>query len=129
MLFSGDVGFYSGALKLHEELSSVDAFDVEMLPGVSSVQYFCAKVPTTWQDAYLISVHGRACNVCGAVRSHAKTFVLTGGAVKAQDVCHELDAAGLGAVEVWIGERLSYADERIVCSGCASWNAPPGAAG
>lgn len=116
VLFSGDVGFYSGALKLHEELSSVDAFDVEMLPGVSSVQYFCAKVPTTWQDAYLISVHGRACNVCGAVRSHAKTFVLTGGAVKAQDVCHELDAAGLGAVEVWIGERLSYADERIVCS-------------
>lgn len=114
VLLSGDVGLYSGASRLRDELDEAGGFEVEMMPGVSSLQYFCAKLQTTWQDACLVSAHGRACNVRGAVQAHAKTFVLTGGATKAHDICRELDECGLGDVDAWVGERLSYPDERIV---------------
>ena len=61
-----------------------------------------------------MSVHGRQADPVGAVRSHPKTFLLTGGQTRAQDICAQLTERGLGAVEIAVGERLSYPDERIV---------------
>lgn len=112
VLLSGDVGFYSGALALYEKL---DAFDITVVPGISSLVYFCAKLRTSWQDAELVSAHGRAHDAVGAIQSHAKTFCITGGKTKVEDICRELGQRGLGSVHVCAGERLSYDDERIVC--------------
>ena len=39
---------------------------------------------------------------------------MTGGNARAQDICAELAARGLGGLRVSVGERLSYPDERIV---------------
>ncbi len=39
--------------------------------------------------------------------------MLTGGSVRAEDICAELAARGLGGVTVYAGERLSYPDEKI----------------
>ena len=114
VLFSGDVGFYSGANLLYQRLSEVQGLEVEAMPGVSSLSYLCARLQTPWQDAHVVSVHGRAGNVAGAVQAHRKTFVLTGGQAKAQDVCADLVARGLGDVRVSAGERLSYPEERVV---------------
>lgn len=111
VLLSGDQGFYSGATGLYDKLSDCK---VEALPGISSPVYFCAKLKKPWQDAYLVSAHGRSCNVAGAVQSHAVTFALTGGTAKVHEICQELVERGLGHVRVWAGERLSYPDERIV---------------
>lgn len=111
VLMSGDVGFYSGATKLYERLG---AHDVEALPGVSSLQYFCARLKTPWQDVNAVSAHGRACDPAAEVRAHARTFLLTGGKTKASDVCAQLVCEGLGGLVVHVGERLSYDDERIV---------------
>ena len=111
ILMSGDVGFYSGATPLYDRLS---AFDVEVVPGVSSLGYFCAKLQTTWHDATIVSAHGREHNVVGTVQSCAKTFCIAGGATKVHDLCRMLAQRGLGGLEAWIGERLSYDDERIV---------------
>ena len=49
----------------------------------------------------------------GAVRSHGKTFLLTGGDNRAQDICAELAERGMGELAVWVGERLSYPDEAV----------------
>lgn len=111
VLMSGDVGFYSGATKLYERLGE---YEVEVVPGISSVQYFCAKLRTTWQDATLVSAHGREHNAVGVIQSHEKTFCITGGKTKAEDICRELAERGLGDVQIAAGERLSYEDERIV---------------
>ena len=111
VLMSGDVGFYSGATGLYGKL---DGFDVEVIPGISSVVYFCAKLRTTWQDATLVSAHGREHDAVGPIQSNAKTFCITGGKTKVQDICRTLVDRGLGDVQVAAGERLSYADERIV---------------
>lgn len=110
VLFSGDVGFYSGATALARKL---DGFNVQAIPGISSLVYFCAKLLTPWQDAHLVSAHGRECDPVAEVRVHAKTFLLTGGKTKVVDVCHQLVDAGLGEVKVHVGERLSYDDEHI----------------
>lgn len=111
VLFSGDVGFYSGAKKLYPLLSR---HEVVTIPGVSSVQYLCAKCRLPWEDVRLISAHGRTHNALGEIRSHPWSFVLTGGAYRAEELCRELTQEGLGAAEVIVGENLSYPRERIV---------------
>lgn len=112
VLLSGDQGFYSGAAGLYNAL---EGCRVQAIPGISSPVYFCAKLKKPWQNAYLVSAHGRSCNVVGAVQSHATTFALTGGTAKVHEICQELCERGLGQVRVFAGERLSYPDERIVC--------------
>ena len=87
VLLSGDQGFYSGAAGLYDLLADCD---VEALPGISSPVYFCAKLKKPWQNAHLISAHGRSCNVVGAVQSHAVTFALTDGNAKVHEICRYL---------------------------------------
>ena len=114
VLFSGDVGFYSGATALSQKLRTVEGLEVRAVPGISSVVCLCARLLMPWQDVHLVSAHGRACDPVAEVRTHAKTFMLTGGKTKARDVCALLVDGGLGDVVVHVGERLSYEDERIV---------------
>jgi precorrin-6Y C5,15-methyltransferase (decarboxylating) len=116
VVMSGDVGFYSGATSLYPLL---EGLDVEVIPGISSLAYLCARLRCTWQDAFVVSAHGRAHNLAGAVQTHAKTFVLTGGSARAGELCTLLVERGLGDVRVQVGERLSYDDERIT-AGTAS---------
>lgn len=111
VLLSGDVGFYSGAKNLWPLLKD---YETQTIPGISSLAYFCAKLQTPWQDAKLVSAHGRAHNAAGEIQRNRKTFALTGGQTKAEDVCRELAARGLGHIQVSVGEKLSYPDERIV---------------
>ena len=111
VLLSGDVGFYSGAAKLHALLK--DAL-VEAIPGISSLSYFCAKLCRSYQDVHVVSVHGREANVVGEIQSHQETFLLTGSNCTAAAVCQALTAAGLGKLQVFVGQRLSYPEERIV---------------
>ena len=111
VLLSGDVGFYSGAKNLWPLL---EGYEVESLPGISSLAYLCTKLKTSWQDAHVASAHGRILNAAGEVQSHAKTFLLTGGKTKAQDVCRAIAEWGMDWVEISVGENLSYAEERIV---------------
>jgi precorrin-6Y C5,15-methyltransferase (decarboxylating) len=111
VLLSGDPGFYSGATTLHRLL---DQETVVTLPGISSVNYFCAKLHTLWQDCHLVSAHGRECNPAGEVQSFCKVFFLTGGTSRVQDICQELEALGYGQLKASAGENLSYPEERLV---------------
>ena len=111
VLLSGDTGFYSGAKNLWPLLGG---HEVITIPGLSSLTYFCARLQTTWQDAKLVSAHGRDCDLAGEIARNRKTFALTGGTTKVEDVCRTLTERGLGGVRVSVGERLSYPDERIV---------------
>ena len=76
VLLSGDTGFYSGAKGLWPLLGN---HEVITIPGISSLSYFCARLQTTWQDARLVSAHGRSHNAVGEIQRSAKVFALTGG--------------------------------------------------
>lgn len=107
---SGDVGFFS----LAACLTDIPGCTVRRYPGVSSLVYMAAALGMAWQDMYIVSRHGRDQSLVAAVFSHAKVFCLTGGENTPDALCRELCQAGLGAVTVYVGERLSYEDERIV---------------
>ena len=115
VLFSGDTGFYSGAkgLKAELEKQGVDA-EVEILPGIGSLSYFCAKLGRTWQDVKAISLHGRQTDLVRCVKENPAVFTLLGGETGALDALNRLNEAGLGALTAHIGQRLGYEDETIV---------------
>ena len=103
VLFSGDASFYSGAKKLLELFP-----EAEVLAGISSVSYFCGKIKKSYDDMNIVSLHGRKCNIVSEVRRNKKTFALLG-----ENPCGRLCEYGLGTVKVFIGENLSYPDEKI----------------
>ena len=114
VLLSGDVGFYSAAKKLCGCIrQSIAGAKLELICGISSLQYFCAKIETSWDDLKVISVHGRENNVPAAVQKFGKVFVLTGSNQTAGDVCKALCRYGLSDALVWVGEELSYPQEKI----------------
>ncbi len=111
---SGDVGFYSGAKKLLSALSEVaDTADTEVVPGISSVVYFCAKLHLPWEDAALVSMHGKKARVISTVRDHEKTIVLAEGRKGIRRLGAQMKEYGYGGLQVWVGESLSYEDEKI----------------
>ena len=112
VLVSGDVGFFSAAGRLRGQLAPYG--DVRLVCGLSSMQYFCAKLGVSYDDACVRSLHGRAGSILGAVSYHKKTFVLTGGENTAPKVCKTLADAGLGGLTVHLGENLGAAVERIL---------------
>ena len=111
VLLSGDTGFYSGARGLVAELTDMD---VEVLPGVGSLQYFCARLKRPWQDVRALSLHGRDCDFAGEVRRNPAVFALVGGSDGAHQAIVRLCEASLSDCTVHVGQRLGYDDERIV---------------
>ena len=107
---SGDTGFYSGTKKL---LPLIEDLNPKVLPGISSVLYFCSKTGQSWDDALLVSAHGRYCNILAKVKKNRKVFALTGGDVSLPDIIHSLCENGLEDVDIIVGENLSYENERI----------------
>ena len=116
VVMRGDVGFYSGTKKL---LNALGGYDVTFLPGISSIPVFAAKIKTSWDDAALISLHGRDANLIHAVTGNRKVFALTGGENTVDVICKKLCEYGFGELPVIVGERLSYPDEKIT-RGCAA---------
>ncbi len=115
VIFSGDIGFYSGAKKLNQAIAEQKPeYEVEFIPGISSLQYFSAKLKLPWEDAKVVSLHGREDNIPGTVRNHKKVFFLTGGDCTVQKICSVLSAHDLPEAIVHVGERLSDPDVRIV---------------
>lgn len=117
ILVSGDTGFFSAARTLCDALAPFGA--VEMYCGQSSMQYLCARLGTSYDDVYFLSLHGRQGSILGPVSFHKKVFALTGGAWSASGLCAELARAGLGDARAVIGENLGAGDERIL-SGTAA---------
>lgn len=112
VVLSGDTGFYSGAKKLIPLLEAAQ-MSVEVIPGVSSLQYFAAKLRTPWQDWRLCSAHGVEIDPVAEVCRGQDVFFLTGGAITPAELCRRLTAAGLGGLPAAVGENLAYPQERI----------------
>lgn len=110
VVFSGDIGYYSGAKKLYDLLQNVT---IKTVSGVPSICYFMAKIHTSWEDAKLISAHGQYENVAGYVLQYNKIIVLLGNTYDAANICKEICSRGLSNVKVVIGENLSYDTEKI----------------
>ena len=118
VLFSGDTGFYSGMEKFNEAIKKEIGTNhweakVRILPGISSISYLAAKLHMNWQDAKIISMHGRTANVIGAIKKNHKTFLLVSGIDDIQSICKKLIQKDMTQVRISLGFSLSYQDEKI----------------
>ncbi len=112
VLVSGDVGFFSLAKTISGKLPDCECV---RYCGISSLVYFAQLLEMSWDDAKIVSMHGRRQNFIEAVAHNKKVFALTGGENSPQALCAKLCVHGLGGVTVYVGENLSYGDEKVTC--------------
>ncbi len=120
ILFSGDTGFYSGCAKLYRALQeAIDTGEirgqVRILPGLSSVAYLASRVGVSYEDAAVLSMHGKRLYQLGTcVRQQEKTFLLTSGRKDIEEIGRILTEAELTDCKVTVGCQLSYPKEKLI---------------
>lgn len=111
VVVSGDVGFYSLANRLRKRFENKYSFS--QISGISSMQYFMNALGKAYDNLYTVSMHGREANLISQLKTHSRLFILTGGSHSVSAICQELYDHGFEMVTVYVGERLSYEDEKI----------------
>jgi precorrin-6Y C5,15-methyltransferase (decarboxylating) len=112
VLSSGDPGFF-GIVRLMAERFGPDAIEVH--PAPSSVSLAFGRIGLTWDDAVVVSAHGRPLDaaVDAAVR-WPKVAVLTAPTQPPELLGRALLAAGCPPRSVAVASRLGEAGERLV---------------
>lgn len=113
VMVSGDPGYYSLLSALRKEFPS---FALRVIPGISSMQLAFSRLALPWQNATLISLHGRTPDLRELTYQDGRILgFLT------DTVYHSHEIAGLLkqqnwplATKVFICTRLSYDDEQII---------------
>lgn len=112
VLASGDPGFFG---ILRSLLQVVDRDRIRVLPAPSSVAVAFARVGLPWDDAVVVSAHGRPlADAVGALRLARKAAVLTSPETPPQAVGRALLDAGLTMDLVAVCSRLESADEEVI---------------
>ena len=119
ILFSGDTGFYSGCKAMYEALTAEIKGGglqgtVMIRPGISSISYLAACMGERYEDALLISMHGKEVpDLAQKIRTNAKVFLLMSGALDLQTLGELLVREGLTDCVVTVGYQLSYPEQEI----------------
>ena len=117
ILSTGDPGF-SGVLNTVLRLSGEKNFpkeNIEVIPGISSLQLAAAKCHIQWDNANVMTFHGRENidDILPIINNGKVTIALPSRKVK--DMAQFLLDNGVDANrKVVVCERLSYPDEKIV---------------
>lgn len=119
VLASGDPLFYGIGKRLLVEFPENI---VRIYPAISSIQRACALLKLTWDDARIISLHGRKCDhIPGLLLSHNKILALTDSANSPNKIAGLLlDYLQLigetdlpQTIKVLVAENLGLESERI----------------
>ena len=119
ILFSGDTGFYSGTEKIKTELNKNNYKKIRIFPGISSVSYLSAATGIAWQDAKILSIHGKKDTaetralVLDAIRHFPKTFLLVSGVEDVRRIGCWIEEEKLTQTRMIAGFQLSYDREKI----------------
>jgi len=122
VLFSGDIGFYSGAAKLRAALETMASecgisLELKSYPGISSVSYMAARLGVSYSDCALLSLHGRnsdkaLSDAADRIECCGSAFVLLSSGDDVTALARVLHRRGFAA-DFTLGSRLSYEDESI----------------
>ena len=111
LILSGDTGFYSMLTFMRQHFK---ANELNVIPGISSIQYMFAKVSNYWNDAFVSSVHGRNTEYVGKLREFGKIGLLTDNKNTPQRIAQEVAEAGMSEATIFVGENLSSKNEEIL---------------
>ncbi|MCX6089249.1 MAG: precorrin-6y C5,15-methyltransferase (decarboxylating) subunit CbiE [Candidatus Atribacteria bacterium] len=110
ILASGDPGLY-GVLNL--VLKYVSKEYIEVIPGISSVQYIMAKLRMPMKNMAVISLHGREEDIASKVKEYDTLVVLTDENHDPRFIAQILKQGGIKDRIVYVGQNLSYENEKI----------------
>jgi precorrin-6Y C5,15-methyltransferase (decarboxylating) len=119
VLASGDPLYYGIGRLLLERFP---AEQIEILPAVSAVQSGCAALKMAWDDARVVSLHGRTpAHLAGTLLAHHKTVVLTDSSnspdTLARELVEYLDLVGapglLEQITMHVAEDLGMQSQRL----------------
>jgi len=112
VLVSGDPGLYSFLGTISRVLRREDYV---VIPGVSTVQIAFARIGERWEDATLLSLHGRKVDdLAPRVKGSMKTFLFTDPGFPPGEIASYLLEKGVDNRRAIVMENLTYPDERIV---------------
>lgn len=110
VMVSGDPGLFSLLGRLRERFGD----ELEVVPGISSVQLAFARIKRPWEDVAVASLHGRPLeSAASLVESHRKVCLFLDPAVPAPQVAGYLCDQGVTARSV-VWEALSYPEESVL---------------
>ena len=110
VLASGDPLFYGVGTYL---IKSFGAERVVVCPHLSSVQLAFARAGESWQDARILSLHGRAmAGLAQKIDGTAKVALLTDAVNTPGAIAQYLLAYGMEEYEAFVAENLGGSDER-----------------
>lgn len=108
ILASGDPGFFG----IMDYLIKKDIVIDEVIPGISSFQYMMTKLKKSWQDATLISLHGRDEKLEEVIKSRL-CVILTDSKNTPNFISKKLYSLGVSG-KIYTGYNLSYDEEVII---------------
>jgi len=112
IVVDGDPGFYSILEKLTARYGREG---VDVIPGISSVQYLMAKASMGWEDLVTVNLFKDLPeNIDKIVKSNKKVAFLTGKMMPPSKITELLMSKGVTTARVLIGISLSHSDERIM---------------
>lgn len=111
IILSGDTGFYSMLNYLSNYFTKDE---MEVIPGITSLQYLYGKIKETWQGSPLMSLHGREEDFIEKLKKHKKVGLLTDTINTPEEIARTLINSHLENVTMIVGENLSYPEERII---------------
>ena len=112
LLVSGDPGLYSFLNTISRFLKKEEYV---VLPGISAVQIAFARIGEGWEDATIISLHGRkAEDLAMRVKESSKVFLFTDQNFPPQGIAAYLLENWVENRRAIVMENLTYPDERIV---------------
>ncbi|MDO5043903.1 MAG: precorrin-6y C5,15-methyltransferase (decarboxylating) subunit CbiE, partial [Coriobacteriia bacterium] len=110
---SGSVNFHSSADYLMKKFPKKE---FEFIQGISSLDYLSAKIPIKTNDFVRLSAHGKTLEtsqVIDALKHHEYLGLLLDKEHTASSIAQLLCLQGFEDIELYIGENLSYDDEKI----------------
>ena len=105
----------NGSEKSEEERdsSAQNNTEIEIQCGISSVVYFMSQIGLSWDDSKIVSAHGRGCNLISHICYAEKVFSILGTSDGVAVLAEKLVKYGMGDVLLYVGENLSYENEKI----------------
>lgn len=108
IIASGDPCFYG----ITEYIKKNYLGELQVIPGISSFQYFMSKLNKSWQKIHLGSMHGREEQFLQDLLKYKEMVILTDSKNSPKNLCNILFENNIQC-EIAVGENLSYEDEKI----------------
>jgi cobalt-precorrin-7 (C5)-methyltransferase len=111
VVVSGDPLFFSllAFLKKHFSIE-----ELNIIPGISVMQYFFSRIGLSYEEAKFISLHGRENDIAETVRNNSLVFILTDNKNSPQKIADILIKKNIIDKIAYIGSNLSYNNEVVI---------------